>query len=163
MSADLRRLLAEATPGPWVKLTYGTASTAKAAGTVARAVYATARKAGVPMTDLTEISAPERDGRLVAFTGNGPHSPENAALIVAAVNALPDLLALVDAARAVARWNDTTHGNDRGHDHHCPLGRGDDWYSPGDPARCTCGWALAAPALDALSDILDKLDAGAPA
>lgn len=105
--ADLRALLDAATPGPWTRLTYGTASTAKAAGELARHVYATSRHVGVPMTDMTRIDGPE--GRyVVGFTGNGPHSPENAALIVAAVNALPGLLDVVEAARKHA---DVTHAD----------------------------------------------------
>ncbi len=100
MSDELRRLLTEATPGPWTKTTFGNASTARAAGVMASYAYATSRAAGVPMTDLTVIDGPTKL-RAVGFTGNGPHSPENAALIVAAVNALPALLDVVEAA---AEW-----------------------------------------------------------
>ncbi|MBE3073140.1 MAG: hypothetical protein IMZ67_09210 [Acidobacteria bacterium] len=69
MSADLRRLLAEATPGPWMD-----------AG-------------DIESVTLTIASNP--------YPGDMPHDgwDVNAALIVAAVNALPDLLAVVDAAR----------------------------------------------------------------
>ena len=91
----LRELSDAATPGPWTKTTFGNASTARAAGVMSSFAYATARHAGVPMTDLTVIDGP--DGRYaVGFTGNGPHSPENAALIVAAVNALRAALASED-------------------------------------------------------------------
>lgn len=100
MTAELRRLLAEATPGPWTKVTFGNASTAKVAGWMAHSAYATAREAGVPMTDLTEIGSPR--GTVVGYTGNGPHSSENGDLIVAAVNALPALLDRLDALEAVA-------------------------------------------------------------
>jgi hypothetical protein len=40
-------------------------------------------------------------------------------------------------ADALLRWYDTTHANEFGHDHHCPV--------PDDPPqpdeRCTCGWS----------------------
>ncbi len=35
---------------------------------------------------------------------------------------------------ALLHWYDTTHGNSFGHDHHCPVDRG----QPAD--TCTCGW-----------------------
>jgi hypothetical protein len=92
----LRTLLDAASPAPWDKLTYGNASVAKVAGQMARSAYATARDAGVPMTDLTEIGAP--NGRLIAYTGNGPHSPENGAAIAALRNAAPWLLDVASAA-----------------------------------------------------------------
>ena len=41
-----------------------------------------------------------------------------------------------EAADALLAWHDTTHGNEFGHDHHCPLSRRET-----DPARCTCGWS----------------------
>jgi hypothetical protein len=48
-------------------------------------------------------------------------------------------------ARLLLKWAETTHGNDFGHDHHCPeptdykVGA---WAGdPGDPERCTCGWS----------------------
>ena len=36
----------------------------------------------------------------------------------------------------------TTHGNELGHDHHCPVQAGP-WGHPTDEEveRCTCGWA----------------------
>jgi hypothetical protein len=47
-----------------------------------------------------------------------------------------------DVAEALLKWYDTTHGNEFGHDHHCPVR--DDPASPhmGRPDdACTCGWS----------------------
>jgi hypothetical protein len=74
--AELRRLLAEGTPGPWQ---------AEPDGAIG---YQTVGDEGQPVTDL------------VADTWNSHDKQyENAALIVAAVNALPRLLDVVEAAR----------------------------------------------------------------
>ena len=70
---------------------------------------------------------------------------------------LSALVRVAEAARAVSDWYDTTHGSEFGHDHHCPLGRGDDAYKPGDPKDCTCGWAAAYPWLIQLGDLCDAL------
>lgn len=52
--------------------------------------------------------------------------------------------ALVAAQAALYRWYETTHGNEFGHDHHCPYsvmgtlkGRG---TRPADDKECSCGW-----------------------
>lgn len=46
-------------------------------------------------------------------------------------------------AVAVLYWYDTTHGNEFGHDHHCPTGAAyaanPHQLQPDD--RCTCGWS----------------------
>ena len=71
MSAELRRLLAEATPGPWID-----------AGDIE----------SIPLTIASDpYAAIGRDP--------SPQWAKNAALIVAAVNALPALLDVADAAR----------------------------------------------------------------
>ena len=57
-----------------------------------------------------------------------------------------DRRALLALLRPIGNWYATTHGNDLDHDHHC---RGAE--------PCTCGWAEAAPALDAISFIDDAL------
>lgn len=41
----------------------------------------------------------------------------------------------VDLADALLNWYDTTHGDELGHDHHCPVDGSNDPES-----RCTCGW-----------------------
>ena len=64
-----------------------------------------------PATDTSHIATADRS-KEVALTGNGPRSPENAAYIVAACNALPALLDRLDKAEAaltvkqlLGRWN----------------------------------------------------------
>jgi hypothetical protein len=65
---------------------------------------------------------------------------------------------LREAALALLNWYDTTHGNEFGHDHHCPVPWDDNPHTQTPDDRCTCGWsaflraddkraALAAPAL----------------
>ena len=93
MSAELRRLLAEATPGPWHR---GTTRT-----------YGIYSADADPEDQRTVATVPHWDGssHLTPIDSRGD---ADAALIVAAVNALPDLLdridaleAVVDAARAI--------------------------------------------------------------
>jgi hypothetical protein len=68
---DIKRLLAEATPGPWALHNE------------------TCVSSGDTMTAQTCDDEPE----------NTPQAEQNAALIVAAVNSLPDLLADLEAAQ----------------------------------------------------------------
>lgn len=107
MNLDKLRELAEAaTPGPWHSLTYGNGSTAQVAGELARYTYATARNAGVPMTDLSRVDGPE-GRRTVAFTGNGPNSPDNAAYIAAASpEVVAALVRVAQAAQALVSHMD---------------------------------------------------------
>ena len=73
-------------------------------------------------------------------------SPENAS---AAADPL-DVEALLYA------WMERTHGNEFGHDHHCPLTtdwQKGPWADPaGDPATCTCGWSAFRVAYDKRAD-----------
>ena len=61
------------------------------------------------------------------------------------------------AAEMLLRWAETTHGNEFGHDHHCPV----QWdyqkawveaVTEEDLKRCSCGWAEARQAMDASAD-----------
>ena len=80
---DIKRLLAEATPGPWALHNE------------------TCVSSGDTMTAQTCDDEPE----------NTPQAEQNAALIVAAVNALPDLLADLDEViRDRNEWADSTRG-----------------------------------------------------
>ena len=100
MTDELRRLLVEATPGPWERVTEGNYDQRHAAAQAFLSVMATKAKddSDIQFSDLTYIRAGFPN---VAMVGNGPKQTENGDLIVAAVNALPDLLAVVDAARVV--------------------------------------------------------------
>jgi len=89
-----------------------------------------------------------RDHYVIASLGMHRFPNADEVLVVGAVNALPALLAVAEAARPILEWWDTTHGNEFDHDHHC---RGAD--------PCTCGWAAAEPALnDGLPAALAALD-----
>jgi hypothetical protein len=80
---DIKRLLAEATPGPWALHNE------------------TCVSSGDTMTAQTCDDEPE----------NTPQAEQNAALIVAAVNALPDILAdLEEVIRDRNEWADSTRG-----------------------------------------------------
>lgn len=43
-------------------------------------------------------------------------------------------------ALCLLEFYETTHGNEFGHDHHCPVGRTS--KEPADTSACTCGWSL---------------------
>jgi hypothetical protein len=49
------------------------------------------------------------------------------------------------AKDALWDWQERTHGNEFGHDHHCPIPHDYEkgpWINePGDPEVCTCGWS----------------------
>lgn len=100
--ADVTQLLDKATPLPWSSRTYGHRSIRAAAGQVARDLSRPPVDPEVraTMTDLTYIEADE-DGPRIALTGNGPKQTANAALIVYAVNHLPDYEALADAVETL--------------------------------------------------------------
>jgi hypothetical protein len=58
-------------------------------------------------------------------------------------------------AELLLTWAETTHGNDFGHDHHCPVSSFRDKKGPwaddnANPERCTCGWAAFRNAYDAM-------------
>lgn len=111
---ELRRLAAEATPGPWRDTTIGTASQRDAAGQAYEAVMARRLpdNPDVQFTDLSWVRTEGDDWLNVALVGNGRRGPENAALIAAAVNALPALLAVVEAAaEAIATHEDMGDGD----------------------------------------------------
>lgn len=60
--------------------------------------------------------------------------------------------------RALMNWYDRTHGNEFGHDHHCPLQRiqhqtGDLYSVELATDACTCGWAEVIHAAQARSQI----------
>ena len=63
---------------------------------------------------------------------------------------------MTDPKELLYRWMETTHGNEFGHDHHCPLTT--DWQKgpwtdeAGDPAVCTCGWSAFRVAYDAAKE-----------
>lgn len=101
MSAHLRRLLAEATPGPWERVTVGNHDQRHAAGMAFLNVMAV-RSEDNPEIDFSDLTYVRSGWPNVCMTGNGPKQTDNADLIVAAVNALPVLLDVVDAARAVS-------------------------------------------------------------
>jgi hypothetical protein len=42
---------------------------------------------------------------------------------------------------ALLNWYDTTHGNNFGHDHHCPAPWSDEPYTQPIFDGCTCGWS----------------------
>jgi hypothetical protein len=42
---------------------------------------------------------------------------------------------------ALLNWYDTTHGNEFGHDHHCPAPWSDEPYTQPIFDGCTCGWS----------------------
>ena len=106
--ADLRALLAAATPGPWERSTEGHADID---GILAKT--RAALEANPLQTDATFVLCNEGTGT-VALIGNGPKQTDNAALIVEAVNALPALLDIVDAAKELAEqvetWNASVLG-----------------------------------------------------
>lgn len=62
-----------------------------------------------------------------------------------------------EVAERLMVWMETTHGDEFGHDHHCPLPqftkKGPWIEEPGeqqqDPERCTCGWSAFRVAYDA--------------
>jgi hypothetical protein len=95
---DLRRLLSEATPGPWK----GNQTVIWRAGNPQLDEDIAANKGSAG-----PIIASELHGKSAAWVGSTfgerPVRGANSALIVAAVNALPDLLAVVDAAGIAAR------------------------------------------------------------
>jgi hypothetical protein len=41
-------------------------------------------------------------------------------------------------AAALLHWYDTTHGNELGHDHHCPDSARE--HRKGTTGECSCGW-----------------------
>jgi hypothetical protein len=92
-SADLRRLLSAAMPGPWEAITHK--------------VYPDERP-DVWVEDI--VSADEHvvclghDYRGLLHDDYGAMATVDAELIVAAVNALPALLDVADAARAMVAW-----------------------------------------------------------
>ena len=45
------------------------------------------------------------------------------------------------AADALLNWYDTTHGNEFGHDHHCPVPQTENPHTAVPDAGCTCGWS----------------------
>jgi hypothetical protein len=65
-----------------------------------------------------------------------------------------DALQRVIVAGRLLLWAETTHGNDFGHDHHCPVPtdyKVGAWASPtGDPEVCTCGWSAFRMAYDSM-------------
>jgi hypothetical protein len=61
---------------------------------------------------------------------------------------------VMKTALCLLEWVETTHGNEFGHDHHCPLRNGPEgpWVDePGDPDVCSCGWSLFRLAYDEYS------------
>jgi hypothetical protein len=55
--------------------------------------------------------------------------------------------------RAIGHWYDTTHSEEMGHDHHCPVRPG----AVDVDHRCTCGRTDAAAALDGIDHALATL------
>lgn len=112
-TGELRRLLDEATTGPWERVTEGSHNQRDAAAKAFLSVWATraADNAAIDFTDLTFVREP--GDRNVAMVGNGPKQTENGDLIVAAVNALPVLLDVVEAAKGyMDHLGDLAHPDD---------------------------------------------------
>ena len=97
MLDELRRMLAAATPGPWERTEYYENTIEEHASTYAR-MLAPGIMDG-PNRQWPAVDHVAGDGKTICIAGNGPTSRRNAALIAAAVNALPALLAVADAAR----------------------------------------------------------------
>lgn len=118
----LERLLAEATPGPWERRTYGHASLRQAAGKVTRGLFAVDKS--VPggadralrdtFTDMTYIVT-EDGKRNIALIGNGPKQIPNAEFLVYAANNIERVEArLAEAERLLAEvrgWWDGGEGD----------------------------------------------------
>lgn len=96
--AELRRLLAEATPGPW-RVAHVPDDRDPAEYLAELLSYGSGRCWGlaVPIDDATDIND---EAKFPSITGNGPTSEQNARLIAAAVNALPALLDRLEAAES---------------------------------------------------------------
>ena len=93
-TTELRRLLAEATAGPWEPVVWNYVSRDEA---VERFRHMLDEHGDA----LPRIIVTPNDELTIAIIGNGPASQVNSHLIVAAVNALPALLDELDALRAV--------------------------------------------------------------
>jgi hypothetical protein len=116
MSAELRRLLSEATPGPWRWFDDNRASSPYLATVDRGRVYVMgfARRGMNSAQPLFQVrDDPEHPtwGVMQSAAEIGPEwtTHPDAALIVAAVNALPDLLAVIDAARRASDAMDEMH------------------------------------------------------
>ena len=59
------------------------------------------------------------------------------------------------AADALLNWYDTTHGNEFGHDHHCPVPDRPNPHNAAPDERCTCGWSAFLVADEARSAALE--------
>lgn len=94
--ALIRSVAAGATPGPWERVTYGHKDRRSQLRAVGRALHKR-----VPGTDLvpTDLTWVECEGKTVALVGNGPMQTENGDFIAVARDAIPMLIAELDAAR----------------------------------------------------------------
>lgn len=108
MTTDLRRLLSEATPGPWA---WFNSKVETHLATIDRGqiyVMGFARRGmngAQPMFQVRPDGPGSGVMRTAAELGDAMKSHPDAALIVAAVNVLPAHLAVVDAARKAAISN----------------------------------------------------------
>ena len=75
--------------------------------------------------------------------------PTTKAHLHAALDAAADRRALLALLRPIGNWYATTHSDELGHDHHCPIPTNGAMQKPG--AVCTCGWTEAQPALDVIA------------
>jgi hypothetical protein len=107
------------------------------------------REAGVPVDEYRRRMTPEVFAVWSKFVGVIEAPPgfdvvaatEYLAAAPLAVNPPDEGLADRELADALLNWYDTTHGNEFGHDHHCPIpwnDRSPHQLEPND--RCTCGW-----------------------
>ncbi len=110
---ELKRLEKAATPAPWDAFVMAVPEDQATQPRTFAAAYVEDCIA-VGGADFHIVGATLHDGRAdVCHPGNGPKSPANAALIAAARNALPALLAVAEAAKlyhaanvAAGVWND---------------------------------------------------------
>ena len=112
----LRALLAGATPGPWNTQCTIDRDPEEYSAECVRLTYEHADSIGEPrQTQLHMVYSGDWDnesesgGIITAMTGNGPTSERNAALIATARNALPALLDVAEAARALAAVHEALH------------------------------------------------------
>lgn len=95
--AAIEARLAEATPGPWLRHTYGhkdTRSQVRAAGKALRLTTATLREStGDPDIEATDLTWVEHEHGSISLIGNGPRQTDNGDFIANARDDVPWLLA----------------------------------------------------------------------
>ena len=113
------------------------------------------------MAVLHGIATADLPENIAAHAKTTDQVKEELAALVLAIEAEAAAPAPLDVrmGAALLDWYDTTHGNEFGHDHHCPAPWNDNPHARPIFDGCTCGWSDVQRA-DALRVAIEEADRG---